>query len=158
MLYIRSLLQNRNSFRVQLFSIGVGRIKRLIRTVRHEECSLKRSLKSLPKDEFPDWSKFKAFADVKNKISFIFEWVENIVGKGENDGHQHFLLFPQCSERDCFSGVDSSRFCVVKGIRQISGDGIHRCRYRIGRVVTSVIKGAFAKNIDTCRLARTAQA
>ena len=21
---------------------------------------------------------------------------ENIVGKGENAGHQHFLLFPQC--------------------------------------------------------------
>ena len=23
------------------------------------------------------------------------ESFENIVGKGENDGHQHFLLFPQ---------------------------------------------------------------
>ena len=22
--------------------------------------------------------------------------IENIVGKGENAGHQHFLLFPQC--------------------------------------------------------------
>ena len=27
---------------------------------------------------------------------FIFDRVENIVGKGENAGYQHFLLFPQC--------------------------------------------------------------
>ena len=27
---------------------------------------------------------------------FVFDRVENIVGKGENDGYQHFLLFPQC--------------------------------------------------------------
>ena len=25
-----------------------------------------------------------------------FDWVENIMGKGENAGYQHFLLFPQC--------------------------------------------------------------
>ena len=25
--------------------------------------------------------------------------VENIVGKGENAGHQHFLLFPQSSQK-----------------------------------------------------------
>ena len=27
---------------------------------------------------------------------FNLERVENIVGKGENAGYQHFLLFPQC--------------------------------------------------------------
>ena len=26
----------------------------------------------------------------------VFDRVENIVGKGENAGNQHFLLFPQC--------------------------------------------------------------
>ena len=29
-------------------------------------------------------------------VKFIFDRVENIVGKGENAGYQHFLLFPQC--------------------------------------------------------------
>ena len=26
----------------------------------------------------------------------VTDWVENIVGKGENAGYQHFVLFPQC--------------------------------------------------------------
>ena len=30
------------------------------------------------------------------KGRFVFHRVENIVGKGENAGYQHFLLFPQC--------------------------------------------------------------
>ena len=28
--------------------------------------------------------------------TFVIEAFENIVGKGENAGNQHFLLFPQC--------------------------------------------------------------
>ena len=44
-------------------------------------------------------TKLKAFADdklnvAKMKISLI-DRVENTVGKGENAGYQHFLLFPQ---------------------------------------------------------------
>ena len=31
-------------------------------------------------------------------------WVENIVGKAENAGYQHFLLFPQCFPKVSFSG------------------------------------------------------
>ena len=31
-------------------------------------------------------------------------WVENIAGKGENAGYQHFLLFPQCFQKASFSG------------------------------------------------------
>ena len=31
--------------------------------------------------------------------------VENIVRKAENAGHQHFLLFPQCFQRLCSSGL-----------------------------------------------------
>ena len=55
---------------------------------------------TLPNDKILDWSKFKAFADdnidVTQKLKFVLEMVENIVGKGENAGYQHFLLFPQC--------------------------------------------------------------
>ena len=48
--------------------------------------------------EFLNLSKLKAFeADiVKLTPTFVFHMVENIVGKGENVGNQHFLLFPQC--------------------------------------------------------------
>ena len=39
--------------------------------------------------------------------------MENFVGKGENAGHQHFLLFPQCFQKD-FLKVVKSRDCVLK--------------------------------------------
>ena len=29
--------------------------------------------------------------------------VESIVGKGDNAGFQHLLLFPQCFQKPCFS-------------------------------------------------------
>ena len=35
---------------------------------------------------------------------FAFDRVENIAGKGENAGYQHFLLFPQCFQKASFSG------------------------------------------------------
>ena len=31
--------------------------------------------------------------------NFVFDEVENIVGKGENAGSQHFLLSPQCFQK-----------------------------------------------------------
>ena len=31
--------------------------------------------------------------------------VENIVGKVENTGYQHFLLFPQCFQKATLSGL-----------------------------------------------------
>ena len=53
---------------------------------------------SLPNDKFLYLSKLKAFADVKinvrEKLEFVLGSMENIVGKGENAGYQHFLLFP----------------------------------------------------------------
>ena len=61
----------------------------------------------LPHDKILDWSKLKAFADdkisVNEKLKFGFGKVENIVGKEENDGFQHFLLFPQCFLKVFFS-------------------------------------------------------
>ena len=63
---------------------------------------------SLPNNKILDWSKLKAFSDDKLKVAKImisvFDGIENIVGKGENSGCQHFLLFPQC-----FQNVSSSR-------------------------------------------------
>ena len=55
---------------------------------------------SLHSDNIFEWSKFKGFADdkinVREKLNFFSGKVENIVGKGENAGNQHFLLFQQC--------------------------------------------------------------
>ena len=48
---------------------------------------------SLPNDKILNWSKLKAIADDKINAT-VFWWIENIVGKGENAGVQHFLLFP----------------------------------------------------------------
>ena len=54
----------------------------------------------LPNDNILDMTKLKAFADDKLKVVkmeiFIFDRVENTVGKGENAVYKHFLLFPQC--------------------------------------------------------------
>ena len=41
----------------------------------------------------------------------VFDSVENIAGKGENAGYQHFLLFPQCFERASFQ--DMSKGVIV---------------------------------------------
>ena len=58
---------------------------------------------SFPNDKIVDLSKLKAFADNKingtQKLKFDVGGVENTVGKGENAGYQHFLLFPQCFQR-----------------------------------------------------------
>ena len=54
----------------------------------------------LPNDIILDLTKFKAIADDKLNVATmtisLFDGVENSVGKGENAGYQHFLLFPQC--------------------------------------------------------------
>ena len=64
-------------------------------------------INSLPNHNFVDWSNMKAFADdkinVTEKLKLIFGTAENIVGKGESAGYQHFLLFPQCFQKASFS-------------------------------------------------------
>ena len=42
-------------------------------------------------------------------------WLENIVGKGENAGNQHFLLFPQFFQKASFLRDVKSWDCMVKG-------------------------------------------
>ena len=37
-------------------------------------------------------------------MMFVFDRDENIVGKEENAGYHHFLLFPQCFEKAFNSG------------------------------------------------------
>ena len=59
---------------------------------------MKGCFNSLPDKKFSDWSEMKAFPDKLNlaeKLEFVLVRVENIVGKGENAGYQHFILFPQ---------------------------------------------------------------
>ena len=50
-----------------------------------------------------DLSEFTAFAGDKFNVTKIvisvFDRVENIVGKGDNAGYQHCLLFPQCFQK-----------------------------------------------------------
>ena len=57
---------------------------------------------SLPNNKILDSSKLEAFADktinVAHKLKILYGNVEN-VGKGENAGYQHFLLFPQCFQK-----------------------------------------------------------
>ena len=38
-------------------------------------------------------------------VQFFFDRVEIIVGKGENVGYQHFLLFPKCFQKLSLSGL-----------------------------------------------------
>ena len=47
--------------------------------------------------------------------------IENIVGKGENAGHQHFLLFPQCFQNASFQGSLKVRILWkrVKAMRRL---------------------------------------
>ena len=58
---------------------------------------------TLPKNKILDWNQSKTFADSKLNIDKIilaaFDGVESIVEKVGNAGYQHFLLFPQYSQR-----------------------------------------------------------
>ena len=40
--------------------------------------------------------------------------VENIAGKGQNAGYQHFLLFPQCFQKLSLSGSLKVWDCVLR--------------------------------------------
>ena len=62
----------------------------------------------LPNVKSLDMSKMKAFADdiinLNKESKPVLGRVENIGGKGENAGYQHFLLFPQCFQKPSHSG------------------------------------------------------
>ena len=75
-------------------------------------------LNSLPRDKILALSKLKAFADDKQWAAqmevFVSARVENNVGKGENAGNQHFLLFPHCFHMAFVSRVIKIRDVLVK--------------------------------------------
>ena len=64
---------------------------------------------SLPNNKISNWCKLKALADdkinVTEKLKVILGRVENIVGKGENAGYQHFLLFHLCFQKASYTGL-----------------------------------------------------
>ena len=49
--------------------------------------------------EFPDDK-----SNLAQKLKFVLGRVENIVGKGDNAGYQHFLLFQQCFQKSSILG------------------------------------------------------
>ena len=71
----------------------------------------------LPNDKILDWSKVKAFPD--DKLNAIKEWKfvlgreDNIVGKREKAGNQHFLFFPQLFQKASFTEVLKDVYRVV---------------------------------------------
>ena len=75
-------------------------------------------LNPLPNDRILDLTKLKAFADDKfigaEMMISLFDRVENTVGKGENAGYQHFLLFPQCFPNASSIRSLKVRDCVVR--------------------------------------------
>ena len=73
---------------------------------------------TLPNHKVLGQSELKASADDKIKFAimmiFVFNRVGNIVGKGENAGYQHFLLFTQCFQKPFYFGSLEVGSCVVK--------------------------------------------
>ena len=47
------------------------------------------------------------------RYNFLFDRVENIVGKGENAGYQHFLLFLQCLQKTAFTEPLKGLLCQM---------------------------------------------
>ena len=79
------------------------------------------SVNPLSDDKILGFPKLKAFADdklnVAQNVKVGFHRIENIVGKEENSGYQHFLLFPQCFQKFLFFSLQCVKIChwVVKG-------------------------------------------
>ena len=77
-----------------------------------------KELNSLPNDKVFDQSEFKAFAD-DNLVAvqmneLVFDGIENIVGKGENAGYQHFLLCPQYFQKASQHIIRRQNFRLVQ--------------------------------------------
>ena len=73
----------------------------------------------------------------QNNIS-VFNRIENIVGKGENAGYQHFLRYPQCFQKACFSGASKGvtvwewvKFGICVRVENIVRKEEHICQRKI---------------------------
>ena len=77
-----------------------------------------RTVNPLPNYKILELIKLKAFADNKSNFAqmtiSLFDRVENTVGKGENAGFQHFLLFQQCFPRPSSLGSLKVGLCGKK--------------------------------------------
>ena len=75
-----------------------------------------RYINSSPNDKNVDLSKLKVFPDdnlnVVQRMKFVFDRVENILGRRENVGFQHLLLFPHCFPKGFFLNVVKTRDCL----------------------------------------------
>ena len=80
--------------------------KRCLLLMRQNEYLWRKGVNSLPNDKILDWSKLIADdkINVTKKFKFVLGRVENVAGKQENAGNQHFFLFPQCFQRASFTG------------------------------------------------------
>ena len=58
------------------------------------------------------------------KLKFVLGSVENIVGKGENTGYQHLLLFLQCFQKASLPGSLKSGLCG-KELTKVAQVGYH---------------------------------
>ena len=80
-----------------------------------EETKTGISGKGLTDNKILDQSNFKANADDKFKVNqktkFVHNGVKNIVGKGENAGYEHFLLFPQYFKRNLDLSCQKASLC-----------------------------------------------
>ena len=88
--------------------------------------------KSKDYNKFLDWSKLKAHADdkiiVTRKQKFLLGMVENIAGKGENAGYQHFLLFPTMFPKNLlYQGRKKSGLCGKGLIKAYLGNSSKEC-------------------------------
>ena len=91
-----------------LIEIVTCRLKKGMAAVLIAHVNFFISFDPLPNDKILHWTKLKAFADDKLNFAkmrmFLLGRIENIEGKGENAGYQHFILFPQCFQKQSFTG------------------------------------------------------
>ena len=70
--------------------------KRLVLQTRKNQGLFWKGLNSLPDDKMQPFADNKLYA-IEIMIS-VYDGVENIVGKGENSGYQHyFIIWEQCN-------------------------------------------------------------
>ena len=103
------------------FSISHSVFKKLVLQTSKNNGLLAKGLIFFPNDQIFDLSKFTAFADDKlnmtqKYLKFAFKSILNIVGKGENAGYHHFLLFSQCFQKAFAWGSSKVGLCD-KGLR-----------------------------------------
>ena len=77
-----------------LFTVNGTKLYRDMGFIFKANSVLKSKVNSLPMDKIVNLSKLKAFADNKinmtKELEFVLGREENIVGKEENSGYQHF--------------------------------------------------------------------